>query len=788
MKDRRDAVGLGLISAGSLTFEIALTRLFAIQQFHHFAFVVVSLAVMGIAASGLVLSVRRRHPPRPTLALGFSLTVILTYVVVNVLPFDSFSIAWDRKQIGILLLYFLAAGAPFLFTGWVVGASLADAGAEAHLPYAANLVGSAAGCLVALVSLDFVGSVGTTAFAASLGILAAIVFQRRRKARYAFAILLLPLLALSVVRPAWMSLRISPYKPLSVTLLFPDAERTLTVHSASARVDVVETGSIRVWPGLSLNAVLPLPEQSALFLDGDGPLPLTALDPDDELAQSLAAHLPTALAYELRPGADALLLEPGAGSPILSALAAGADRVTAPFEESAVRRVVEGPYAAFQKRLLQDPRVIAPDRSGRGTLASTGASFDVVQFALSDPYRPVTSGAFSLTENYILTVEALTEGYSRLNDEGILTLTRWLGTPPSEAARTWSMLLEVMRRAGVGDLEQRLIAYRGMRTATLLASRQPFSSDELSHVRAFLERNAFDPIHLPDLDPKELNRFNVLPEDVYHELFKELLQQPRETIASYDFRLEPPTDDRPFFFHFFRWRQTRDILARFGMTWQPFGGSGYLVLLALLGLMLALGLPFAVTPLILYRRRDRLALPGPWSMVYFAGLGAGYLLVEIPLIQRMTLLLDRPTFALAAVLFTVLFCSGLGSLASTHIPLRTTLLGLLVLLLAAVFLLSPIVEFALAWPLLARLLIAFLALAPLGFLMGIPFASGLRRLERSRAGWIPWAWAVNGAVSGVSGVGAAMIALDLGIRSVLAAGFLAYLIALFAAERMKADA
>jgi hypothetical protein len=150
--------------------------------------------------------------------------------------------------------------------------------------------------------------------------------------------------------------------------------------------------------------------------------------------------------------------------------------------------------------------------------------------------------------------------------------------------------------------------------------------------------------------------------------------------------------------------------------------------------------------------------------------------------------LDRPTFALAAVLFTVLLSSGLGSLASTRISLRTALLGLLMFLLAAIFLLSPIVELALPWPLLARLSVAFLTLAPLGFLMGIPFASGLRRLERSRPGLIPWAWAVNGAVSGVSGVGAAMIALDLGIRSVLAAGLAAYLIALLAAERMQASA
>jgi hypothetical protein len=348
------------------------------------------------------------------------------------------------------------------------------------------------------------------------------------------------------------------------------------------------------------------------------------------------------------------------------------------------------------------------------------------------------------------------------------------------------MMIEVLRSEAVPQMEQNLIVYRDMRTATILASRRPFTSDELQYARAFLERNAYDPIYLPDLNPEELNRFNVLPSPVYHELFMNLLHDPAETIASYDFRLDTPTDDRPYFFHFFRWRQTPEILAAFGLTWQPFGGSGYLVLLALLGLMLILALPFALTPLVLYRRRGRISLPKPWSMVFFAGLGAGYLLVEIPLIQRLTLLLDRPVYALAAVLFTLLLASGLGSLASTRIRLRSALAALLLMLLVVILSLTRVIELTLSWSLPARLGVAFFTLAPLGFLMGVPFASGLRRMEQNQPGLIPWAWAVNGAVSGVSGVAATMIALDLGIRSVLIAGMIAYSLALAAAGRMEA--
>ncbi len=778
---RRTTSGLVLISASSLAFEVTLTRLFAIQQFHSFAFLVVSLAVMGFAASGTVLAFRPVVRSLASLALAYSGSVLLAYWVMNYLPFDSFAVAWDPRQLAVLAGYFISAAAPFFFAGWSIGACLTAAGQEAHRPYAANLAGSALGVPLALGAMALVRAEGAVLLAVSLGLLSSAAFSRRKGLRWS-SVLLAGLSALASFRlPIALQLNLSPYKPLSLAELAPAAQTVLTRWSPSGRLDVVEGAGTHVFPGISLNADLDLPRQSALFIDGDGPIPITTVDPDSAAAEALASYMPTRLAYELRPGAKTLVLTPGAGLEALVALASGAAQVHLSRDEPLIMDALAGPLADSSSRLILNPDLSLLSRPSRGALLASEEQYDIVDFALADPFRPVTSGAFSLTEHYPLTVEALSAAFGHLSPDGLLVLTRWAGTPPSESARAWATLLAAMHEHKIEDPGEHLLAYRGMRTVSMIASRRPIMASELAAVRAFLERNAFDPVWLPDLRDEELNRHNRLPFPVYYDLFSRLLASFDRTIDEYDFNIRPPTDDWPYFFHYFRWRQTPEVLAALGLSWQPFGGSGYFVLIALLGLMTALAAGLILVPRFFARGRG---LP-PSGIAYFAALGAGYLLVEIPLIQRLTLLLDRPALALAVVLATLLSASGLGSRLSTRIPLKGTL-GLLSALLAiTVVSLPALIQLGLPWPPGPRLALAVLLLFPLGLLMGVPFASGLRRIE---AGAIPWAWAINGAAAGISGVLAAMISLELGMRAALSAGALAYLAAWFAARKLWAPA
>jgi len=768
----RSTFGLILISASALAFEVTLTRIFAVQQFHSFAFLVIGLAVMGFAASGVILSYRPYGSSLIALCLAYSVAIFIAYAVINFLTFDSYSIAWDRRQIWILFLYFLSAAAPFLFAGWVIGANLTAAGPHAYRPYAANLMGSALGVPLALVAIPLLGAEGAVLLSLTLGVLAAAAFSVGGRTQWVLLGGGLILGVLSAAVPSQLALRLSPYKPLSLTELAPEAQTTISRWTPAARIDVVESGGTHVFPGLSLNAGLELPQQAALFVDGDGPFPITNLSPASSEAAILASHMPAALAYQLRPGANSLLLQSGAGLELLVALGSGADRVHVALDEPAVFDVLDGPYEEFSKGLLQDARVERLKRPSRGALLEGDEQYDIVHYALSDPFRPVTNGAFSLTEQYALTVESLSDAMDRLSENGLLVLTRWLGTPPSESARAWATLLAAMDS---GEVEDRVLAFRGMRTATMIASPRPFTSEELQVTRDFLELNGYDPIWLPDLKPAELNQRNRLPEPAYHELYLALLQSPRSTIDSYEFNLRPPTDDRPYFYHFFRWAQTPEVLSSLGQTWQPFGGSGYLVLVALLAMVLLIAAVLLIFPSF---ARTSPSAPG---IAYFAGIGAAYLLVEIPLIQQFTLLLDRPALALAMVLFTLLLTSGIGSWFSVRLPLRRSLAVLVALVILTALVLPSLMRLGLSWPLWARLVLAALVLAPLGTLMGIPFASGLRRIGPTQ---IPWAWSANGALSGVGGVVAAMLTLDLGFRVALIIGALAYLGALLAARTL----
>lgn len=768
-------VGMALISAAMLMFEITLTRIFAIQQFHHFAFMVVSLAVMGIAGGGTILALSNAAPPLGATAAGFTGLVGLAYLVIDFLPFDSFSIVADHRQIGVLALYFLATGAPFFLAGWTIGAAMATAGARAHEPYAANLLGSAIGCVAALAALSVLGEVGAMSAAMALGSLSAFAFAEGRTPRSLSLLAFLALMIVSFRPPEALTLHISPYKPLATTLLPPGAVETYSESSAGAKVEIIESDSIHVFPGLSLNASADLPPQAALFIDGEGPIPITAMRPGDVQAVGIASRMASSLGQILRPGARTLILNPGAGLDAAIALSAGASHVTMSVPEPLVPQILRGPYANFSRDLLSDPRLSLADRSDRGVLAMAGETYDIVQFALSDPYRPVTAGAFTLSENFTLTRQSFQAAYAKLEPDGILVITRWLGTPPTESARAWATLLAALEANGVRPLGPHLAAFRGMRTATLMAARRPFSGDELAVVRRFLSENAFDPIYLPDLLQGEVNQHNQLPEPTYYRLFQSLLERSGETLGDYAFDLRPPTDVHPYFFHFFRWRQIPDVLATLGTTWQPFGGSGYLVIVALLVFMILLAAPLSLAPA-LKPRRSSPSVPIRWpALAYFGLLGAAYLLIEIPLIQRLTLLLDRPTWSLAAVLFTLLLTSGLGSLASPRIGLRLSLAALVGLIALTTTALPILIGLALPWDLPLRLLLVVSALSPLGFLMGVPFAAGLRHFRAQESGLIPWAWAINGALSGTSGVLAAMIGLEWGFQTTLAIGGAAYL-------------
>jgi hypothetical protein len=355
-------------------------------------------------------------------------------------------------------------------------------------------------------------------------------------------------------------------------------------------------------------------------------------------------------------------------------------------------------------------------------------------------------------------------------------VTRWLQVPPSESIRAFALAVEAVEQSG-GNPATDIVALRSYQQMLILVRRNPFADEELEAVRAFAAPRAFDLVYLPGIRAEEANQHNVMQEPVYYRACVELLEAEDSAAwyTAYPFDVEPPTDDRPFFGHFFKWEQTPEVLAMAGHTWQPFGGAGYFVLLILLALATVATGALILLPLAA-RRRRRVTRETQTGVLlgYFALLGVGYLSVEIPLLQRFILFLGHPAYALSAVLFALLLFSGLGSLLSHRVRLGTVLILLPVLIAGYALGLPALFKATLAAPLAARLLITVIALAPPGLLMGMPFPKGMTLLERRAPTLVAWAWGVNGATSVVTSILAALLALSFGFSTVLAVGAICY--------------
>ncbi|NIO71886.1 MAG: hypothetical protein GTN71_23400 [Anaerolineae bacterium] len=873
-------LGVFLLSMASLAFEITLTRVFSVAQWYHFAFMTVSIALLGFGASGsfLALFPSLANGPHPTsfdklrttpeagaggrggevgqvgnlshragtapgsyalLAVLFALSVLGSYLTINYIPFDSYRIAWERRQLLYLAIYYLSLALPFFFSGLIVGALLAAQPARASTIYASNLAGSALGCLVAVAALPFLGGAGTVMLSAFVGWLAVAAFAWPRRSlvldprsfvlrpsslvptSIAYLMVLIVLLAFTLSPPGFLNIRLSPYKGLSYALQYPGAEIVFSRWNAFSRIDVVRSGGIHSAPGLSLAYLGSPPSQLGLFTDGENLSPITATDWEEAELREFIGYLPTSLPYRLLPGAEVLIIEPKGGLDVLTALENGAASVVAvesnPLIVEAVRdsfqdgwlssdlgRVAEGVSKPAYRNLggiYQDARVTVITEEGRSHVRRMGQKYDLIQLSLADSYRPVTSGAYSLSENYLYTQEAFADYLAHLNEGGLLVVSRWLQLPPSEALRVGALAVAALEKIGVTHPERRLVVIRSMRTALLLVKNGEFSTKEIEAVRGFCEENKFDLVYYPGIQPAEANRYNVLPERSYYRAFQDLLsaEDRAHFYADYVFDVSPPDDDRPFFFHFFKWSQTPAILQTFGKTWQPFGGSGYFVLVALLVLALLASAVLILLPLLFQRklptapssrgkktggvdhksttRRGRSTTSGGSRgrvFLYFALLGLGYLFVEIPLMQRFILFLGHPIYAFATTLFALLLFSGLGSMTGPRLSLPQMLIFLVVAILLYPLLLPHFFQLLLGQSFALRMLASVVSLAPLGFLMGIPFPGGIALLDRLAPDLIPWAWGINGCLSVLASILSTMLAISFGFSWVLVGASLAY--------------
>jgi hypothetical protein len=460
-------------------------------------------------------------------------------------------------------------------------------------------------------------------------------------------------------------MELSPYKSLSYLQQLPDIQTVYKGWNAFSRVDIVQSSSLRSLPGLSFRYKGFLPKQSAFLVNGDNPSPLISLNEPLEFTN----YMLSSIVYQLRPQANTLVLEPRAGLDLLVAFQQGAGQITAVEPNPLIVKNAAAVYNLAEIKTYMT--------SGRSFLHQSCGTYDLIQLSLVNTYHPVNSGAFSLGEDYLYTSDFMQETLDHLKPQGIFLGTRWLQLPPSEFLRFFSLAVNTLEEMGLNP-QERIVALRSYNLGLLLVKKEPFTETELSLIRGLASERAFDLVYAPGLRVEESNRYNILQEPIYYLTFQDLInsegQRRRNFYNQYTYDVRPASDDHPFFEHYFKWAQLPDVLAGLGKSWQPFGGAGYLVLL----LLFLFSLLFSVLLILLPLGRLPPMEGNKWAgLLYFCLIGFGYMLVEIPAIQKFILYLDQPVHALTTVLFSILLFSGLGSRLAERINLRLAL-GLLV--------------------------------------------------------------------------------------------------------------
>ncbi|MHC1744013.1 MAG: SAM-dependent methyltransferase [Syntrophobacteraceae bacterium] len=789
------AVGLAVffISMALVGHEILLMRLLSITQWHHFASMIISLALLGLGASGTFNTlfqkwlIPRFHSVFCCNAILFGLAVPTSFSAAQLVPLNPLEILWDSRQWLYLLQTYLILLLPFFFAGNCLTIALARFKGDIHRIYFFDLLGAGLGAL-GIVGLLFVLPPWRCLPILSAPGFAAAGFVRldlrRRRSRLAGILLILFGGIFPLIWPQDGSFpRISAYKGLSTALLAPGSQVIAQRASPLGWLAVVESPSIpfRYAPGMSLQCTSEPPAQLGIFVDGDSMSPVIRFDGRPASVAFLDC-LTSALPFHLLRNPRVLVLGAGGGMDVLMARIHGAQAVDAVELDANMISLVKDTFGEYAGHVYSDEKVRIHAAEARSFVSRTDEIFDLIQVSLLDSFTASATGGHALSESYLYTVEALGDAYRRLGPGGFLSITRWLKVPPRDSLKLFATAVLALERSGVSSPGRQMALIRSWSTTTLLIKKGELSEEDLGQIRDFCAKRSFDIDFLPGVDPGETNRFNVLDESYLSDGAQALLGERRgELMERYKFAIEPATDDRPYFFHFFKWRALPEILSSRGRGGLPLIEWAYPVMVMTLVQALVLSLLLILIPLFFLKRRGETAMGGSRIAVYFSALGLAFLFMEMAFIQKLILFLGHPIYAASVVIAGFLVFAGLGSRCSAVLSRALSPFGsngnvaAILAAVAGIVLLSALYMVFLPGLFArlastgdtARIVFSMALIAPLAFPMGMPFPLGLAILGDSRPAYIPWAWGINGCTSVLATVLASLLAIHFGFNTVV---------------------
>jgi hypothetical protein len=668
-----------------------------------------------------------------------------------------------------LVLLYLMLSLPFLAAACGVGLAYCLRQSEAGAVYRADLLGAAAGSLAGLGALWLPEAGGLwVPWCGGLTAAALVVWPVRKGP----AGILLLLMLLGPAFDPYPAVRLIPSadKPLSIALSAEGARKLADSYSPLGRITVTRNplAPYRHAPGLSLAFSKTVAPQWGAFTDGEDFEPLPP-PPEKTGALTYLDYLPEALAYRLIAKPRVLVLERPTMEHLGRAIQHRAARVDVVRANPGWRAVVQmGQVATYFTAAGVNLITEAP----RGFLRNGVQRYDLIVMG--------SAGGSALAADHMHTVEAFGEALTRLDPNGLLTVSAPSDLPPRAGLRLLVTVKEALRKKGVRNPGSRLIFIRSLRTVCLIVKNGPLTSMDIIKVRTFCGERRFDPVWFPGITGKEANRWNRLDRPLFHDSAVALLgPKSTEFQRRYKFDICAIRDDRPYFSRFIKPATLGELFSL-----RAKGALGLLsfaepVLAATLAQAVLLSLALVWLPL----RRFRPTIPkAPGGTIYFL-LGAGFMLAEIAIMEKLGLFLSEPVLAVGVTLSAFLALAGLGGGLARRLmtgdvkPLKGAGLaaagvaGILILYLAG---LSWTLKALIGFPLAARMVLALMLTSPLAFAMGLPFPLALSALKQKSHHSVAWAWGLNGCGALIGPVAGIILAVYGGVSAAMAAAALCY--------------
>ncbi len=749
-------------SLATLLLELALTRVFSVVYFYHFAFLAISIALFGLGAGGVFSYVVAGWQGSLYAKLG-GLAITNSLAIVACLAY-LLNPGGKMDAPSMMAAYFVAA-VPFVLSGTIISLAIAETIKRVDRVYFYDLLGAAGGCAVLVPLLKWLGGPNTILVAAVLfAVSAAIWFHLARSPRGRILGVLFGLLLVGLITYNY---------------------KFFLIEVKTAKGVPIKDEEFVKWNEFSRIALKPEPGSTmkSIVIDADAATGVARFDfahltPDQKFDLSYGGP---GFAYLLRPGAKTLIIGPGGGWDVSRALASGSKNITGVEINPIIADVImKKRFPQYSNRLYFRPEVHIHIEDGRSFVRRSSQRFQVLQATLVDTWASTAAGAFALSENNLYTTNAFVDYLSHLTDDGVMSFTRWGFDPPRESLRVVALARAALEQMGETDAARHIAVIRehlqqlkgwGAQD-TILVGRRALTDGDIEKIRNAAEIAKMEVVYLPGT--------------AHDTPFRTLLEtsSPAHFFESYQFDVRPVSDDRPFFFYTVQPRDLwRFVLHASRDTADYKVNNALPVLFGLVAISIVATLVILALPPLLLRSSLPSEPGAKRALLYFLFIGAGYILIQVALIQKFVLFLGHPTYALTVIIFSMLLSSGLGSFASKRligpiVNLRTVLVFVAVAVLVLSFAVGPVSESGVALPLGLKILIAVLMIAPVGFAMGMPFPTGLTLLEKIMPPAVRWAWSVNAASSVLGSAAAMFLAIYLGLRLTLCIGGVFYLLAL----------